>query len=70
MSEKQNENEVETSGAVGEVYTTQTGMNKADPYEHSCGWEQISLSTRVQVESVNLAIHDRFYVWRRVSRAH
>lgn len=65
MSEIQNE--VEATGEVGEVYTTRTGMDIANPDLQCSGWKQIMPTIRVAVESRDIGMHQRWYVWRRVN---
>lgn len=65
MSEIQNE--VDATGEVGEVYTTQAGMDIANPELQCSGWEQITPSTRVAVESRDIGMHQRWWVWRRAN---
>lgn len=64
----EHQNKVKAIGVVGEVYTTEISMDVADPYEQAYGWKQLSATIRVRVESVNLAVHDRFCGWRRVDK--
>ena len=64
-SMSENQNEIEATGVVETVYTTRTGMNEADPYEHGHGWKQASLGTRVLVESHDAGTHQRWMVWQR-----
>ncbi len=58
---------VKATGTVGTVYTTQTGMEEADPYKHIFGWCQINQSSREKVEGKNLTTHGQpFMSWRKV----
>ena len=67
VSEK-NQNEVEAAGVVGEVYTTQTGMDIADPEVHTNGWKQETPAKRVRVEACDVGMHQRWWVWRTIQQ--
>ena len=46
---------INASGIVGVVYTTERGMDIADPYENNEGWKQISSTERESVTADEVA---------------
>lgn len=55
---------INASGIVGVVYTTERGMDIADPYENNEGWKQISPTERVSVTADEVAFtHLRWMSW-------
>ncbi len=59
-------NNIETTGVIGKVYTTQTGRDEANPERDEFGWEQTDATMRIRVraERDELAVHSIGWVWK------
>lgn len=64
----ENQSKGEAVGEIGTVYTTQDGMDEADPEKQDVGWQQVTATKRIAVRSYDIGMHQRWWVWREVRK--